>query len=403
MASVIREKRNGRTLYRVQFTNGDKRRQKIRLGGVSLKDAQAIASKVDALNSAKISGGSWQPDLASWVAGLGQDLADKLAEAGLIEPKASATLGEFLTQYVAGRKDGIAVNTFENYCGTKRLLLEHFGEDKALRSLTLRDADTWHAFLSRRFSDASVSQHVGRAKLMLRVAQRYRLIESNPFADLHRGSERNDERQHFITLAVAQQVLDACPDAELRLCVALARLGGLRTPSEPLALRWGDIDWGRERFTVTSAKTARKGKPWRVVPLFPSLRPYLEEAFALADEGSEYVITRYRQGNYHDRLLRILRKAGIEPWPRLWHNLRASCQTELENHFPSHVVCSWLGNTEAVARRHYLQVTEEHFARAVAPRSAKECPTPCPTYSPPISLSCSSVTPSSAAAYSSSE
>jgi hypothetical protein len=29
-----------------------------------------------------------------------------------------------------------------------------------------------------------------------------------------------------------------------------------------------------------------------------------------------------------------------------------------------HVVCSWIGNTQAVAAEHYLQVTDEHFARA---------------------------------------
>jgi hypothetical protein len=50
-----------------------------------------------------------------------------------------------------------------------------------------------------------------------------------------------------------------------------------------------------------------------------------------------------------------------QPWPRLWHNLRASAQTNLANLFPAHVVCEWLGNTAAVARDHYLQVTEAHF------------------------------------------
>ena len=29
-----------------------------------------------------------------------------------------------------------------------------------------------------------------------------------------------------------------------------------------------------------------------------------------------------------------------------------------------HVVCSWIGNTKAVAAKHYLQTTEEHFRKA---------------------------------------
>jgi hypothetical protein len=28
-------------------------------------------------------------------------------------------------------------------------------------------------------------------------------------------------------------------------------------------------------------------------------------------------------------------------------------------------VCAWIGNTVAVARKHYLQVTDEHFEQAV--------------------------------------
>ena len=63
-------------------------------------------------------------------------------------------------------------------------------------------------------------------------------------------------------------------------------------------------------------------------------------------------------------MLRIIRRAGVQPWPRLFHNLRASRQTELTNDFPSHVVADWLGNSPAIAQRHYLKTTEEHFQRA---------------------------------------
>lgn len=37
----------------------------------------------------------------------------------------------------------------------------------------------------------------------------------------------------------------------------------------------------------------------------------------------------------------------------------------LTERFPSHVVCSWLGNSEDIAKRHYLQVTDDHFAAAI--------------------------------------
>jgi hypothetical protein len=69
--------------------------------------------------------------------------------------------------------------------------------------------------------------------------------------------------------------------------------------------------------------------------------------------------------NLRTQLLRIIKRAGLKVWPKLFQNLRSTRQTELEELFPSHVVCAWIGNSEKVARKHYLQVTDEHFAKAV--------------------------------------
>ena len=109
------------------------------------------------------------------------------------------------------------------------------------------------------------------------------------------------------------------------------------------------------------------------------LQPFLLECFEAADDGAEYVIERNRppvlktgggwsHANLRTRFAEIIRRAGLEQWPRLWHNLRASRQTELADQFPSHVVCAWIGNSESVAREHYLQVTPEHIAKAIASR-----------------------------------
>jgi integrase len=195
------------------------------------------------------------------------------------------------------------------------------------------------------------------------------LIDRNPFKDADRATSSGDRRrQFFVTREITSRVLDALPDAEWRLLFALSRFAGLRCPSEHLCLRWSDVDFAAGRMLVTSPKTEHHdGKESRTVPIFPELRPYLEEVYDLAIDGTEFAITRYRRSNANLRtsLIRYIRRAGLEPWPKLFNNLRSSCQTELEEHFPSHVVCAWLGNSERVAREHYLQVTEAHFERAI--------------------------------------
>jgi hypothetical protein len=152
----------------------------------------------------------------------------------------------------------------------------------------------------------------------------------------------------------------------------------VRCPSETLALTWQDVDWARGRLLIHSPKKEYlEHGAGRWLPIFPELRPYLEEAFELAEPGARYVITRYREKgvNLRTQFRRIIRKAGQDPWPKLFHNLRATRQTELTAEYPIHVVCSWLGNTALIAAKHYLQVTEADFDRAAAvrPESAADC------------------------------
>ena len=76
--------------------------------------------------------------------------------------------------------------------------------------------------------------------------------------------------------------------------------------------------------------------------------------------------TRYRDANANlrTRLTRIIERAGLEVWPKLFQNLRLARETELAEQHPIHVVCPWLDNNKAIAAKHYLQVTDAHFQSA---------------------------------------
>ena len=193
----------------------------------------------------------------------------------------------------------------------------------------------------------------------------------NSFEGISCTVSGNPERIHFVDLDTIKKVIDACSDYEWRLLIALARFGGLRCPSETLELRWGDIDWEKGRMTVRSKKTEHhEGKASREVPIFPELRPFLEEAWEQAEAGQEYVITRYRgNANLRTQLQKIIKRAGVTPWPKLWQNLRANRATELAGVFPGHVASAFLGHSERVAQKHYWQVTDEDFKKRAQKRA----------------------------------
>lgn len=51
-------------------------------------------------------------------------------------------------------------------------------------------------------------------------------------------------------------------------------------------------------------------------------------------------------------------------WCKPFQNLRSTLETELLKTFPVHVACAWIGNSPAVAMKHYAQGTDDHFAKA---------------------------------------
>lgn len=366
MASIVNDPGGRKRLF---FYCPDGERRSIRLGKVSQRAADAIKVKVDDLESAIISGCGWKPETARWVAEIPDSLANKLAAKGMIPHRKKdkvELLDAFCDTYIKGRAN-LKPNTKRNFEATRKRLVDHFGAERSLAEISAGDADDWRETLLKRLSMATVSREVKRARQYFRAAVRKRIITENPFADLASPAQVNSTREFFITADATAKVLEACPNNEWRLIVALSRYGGLRCPSEHLNLKWGDIDWDRGRITVRSPKTAHlAGGGSRIVPLFPELKPYLDQAWVEAKDKAEFVVTcrRDTNTNLRTRFLKIIERAGLKPWPRLFHNLRASRQTELTAQFPLHVVCEWIGNSALIADKHYLQVTDDHYADA---------------------------------------
>ena len=155
-------------------------------------------------------------------------------------------------------------------------------------------------------------------------------------------------------------MLDSCPDDQWRLILALSRFGGVRCPSETLALIWADVDFANGTIRVRSCKTEHhEGGGARTIPLFAELEPLLLAEFARLPEGTDLeatpVISRYRDPsvNLRTQLERIIKRAGLTGWPKLFHNLRASRETELMREYDLATVCKWIGNSPAVAAKHY--------------------------------------------------
>lgn len=351
---------------------GDGHRFRIRLGRVTRRDCNTFRQNVEALVSNRITSRPPEPYLAKWLSSLPPRHLAMLQKHGLAGGVGAlnVTLESFLEDYFANL--AVKPGTRLIYGHTRRKLLDFFPKGQLLRAITPLQGDQFRTYLSQlkdkqKLSASTINRRVGLARQFLHKAVKRKLLADNPFADVRAGQQVNTVRQFFLTREDADKVLAACPNPEWQLLFGLARFAGLRIPSESSLLTWDDVEWDKGRFRVRSPKTEHhQGGEMRWVPIFPELHPYLLQAYQRRNDGSNFVLpTRCgSNANLRTQFCRILRKAGLKPWPKLFQNLRSTCQTELQEKYGPAKACRWIGNSLRVAEKHYIQATEDEFLLA---------------------------------------
>lgn len=363
MASVYRD--SARDGWRVQvYVRGVRR--KLWVGPVSKSAAMAIGRNLDALVLARDTGTVASETVRAWVRGISPRIRKRLIAWGLADVAAAAdplptTLGAFWEAYRTERSDWKERTRLRWRASAEHILAE-LGSDTDLLAVTVADAGRFARWARANFADSHAGKLISDAKHLFRVAVDSRQVPENPFAKIDCRQRHDSSRGAYVSAEIARRLMSAS-DPYYAALIASARFGGLRVPSEPLALRWSTIDWESQLIVVDSPKTGL-----RTIPIFAAMRPSLEELYANAPEGSDWVFFRSRRSlgtAARQRLLQAARVCGVEPWPKLWMNLRASCRTDLLNDFPAHVVNAWLGHSGKVGAEHYDRVHSGHIEQAV--------------------------------------
>ena len=367
MASIAREKTTTGVRYYIQLSPGeDQGRAKIRLGRVTKKQAGSAKTHIENLIASRKTGSVMPPATQQWLADLPGMLRDRLEKLRIAAPRdAGKRYGvvEWVGRYISKRPD-VKEATRRKWRDVERKLRAFF-RNEYIGDVTVQAGKDFRVYLQSvaGLSENSIRRQIGIARQFFNAAVDANLIRKNPFKGQPVSVRPNESRFFFITPEMARKVLEACPDAEWRLIFGLVRFGGLRCPSEVLRLKWEDVLWDRDRFVVHASKTEHHADGGiRTVPMFPELKPLFQDAFDNARDGAIYCVEGYRDKsvNLRTQLTRIVKRAGIEPWPKLFQNLRSTRETELFKLTNGNVkaVCSWIGNSPVVAMQHYAQVTE---------------------------------------------
>ena len=335
------------------------------------KQRARIKSAAEDLAEAITTGRKPGKAAAGFIAEMPKHLRDRFISCGLLaEPKIKTNKAlwyAYLREVERNRKPG----TWDYYDAVGKRFLSHFPESGNPAEITRADGEGWKEALKiGGYSEATIANSLRGACGVFNWAVRQGVTEENPFKGIPKGASDNPKRMFFVPMSWYESLLDSCPSQSWRTLLALCRIGGLRSPSETSRLTWDKVNWEKGSLLVESPKTEHhSGKGSRLVPLFPRLRDELMKQWEQAEEGGPpFILTgiKWESTSLARNFKKIIFHAGLTAWERLFQNLRESRANEIWSEYPRHVAAAWMGHSERVAMKHYLQVTDDQFKNALS-------------------------------------
>ena len=374
-------KHAGKTFYRTQPVLPNGKRLTIRLGTGSKKAEASVKSISDLIDSIN-AGVEPSASTKSWIADtVDASLAGLLLANGLIaelperldETRKAMTIGSLADEFIRTRGAGQAETTITIYRKAKRNLVDCLGDVDITTIKTADAREFWRWLLEegdqrskpdalRGLASNTAKQRLRFARAFFEMAVEDELITKNPFKARGLTTSQTAAEKTYVPAATIENVIEHCPTLEWKLLFALIRAIPTRVPSEIRELTWADVDVEQNRILIHSPKTRKIGKSARLVPIFDSFKPLLDQAYFEADDHAVYVFPRLRTLSNLGKLAGdILTKAKIEIWPNFFNSLRATAETDLMDAYGLRRACQWAGNSPATAMKNYALIRKTDF------------------------------------------
>ena len=368
--TIAKTKSGTVTGYNVQWYDGKKRRSiYLNTSRYSMATAERFKEGIETLlyyqrkDSVVL-----DPKTEQWLTALSDDLKSKLEQHGLIAVTKQKTCRLLWDTFLKYRTDDVKPRTIIYYLSCRKLFDVEFSPEDSIEVITPDRLLDWRKSLLSKYAKAGVSSRLKVVNTLLNWAVDHDWLSKNPMQKIPRGSFVNRDKDRIISMEEYAKLLNACPNQEYRTIIALARIGGLRCPSELKLLRWSDIKWEQNRFVVQSLKTEHHARHReRTVPLFSELRHELERHFSSEKaKGNEFVIQGFQGTTWglYKQFQAISRDAGLGNIVRPFDNMRMSRSNEVVRRWGETRESLWIGHTDRVRQEHYFRLNDEDFSEA---------------------------------------
>jgi integrase len=217
-----------------------------------------------------------------------------------------------------------------------RQIVKHFGPDFLPVDVTEQRIDKFLAWLRQTgpngegCSNATINRYLSALRVMLKRAQRLRLVQDLPLFPERRLLKESEPRQLVLQEEWYLALLDELERMEHRQSVKLTRflwLMGCRV-SEALELTWDRVELDRKGHILF---TKTKGGKARRLPLPGEVRQLLASQARQGDKVFRICYRTYAE-HYSEAKHRVADRLGLSPDTRKqWviHTLRHTCLTRL--------------------------------------------------------------------------
>lgn len=286
-----------------------------------------------------------------------EDMVQKHLAEG-VQHRAKATLGDWCNRYIRLRTAELSRPTRLIHQRVTESLIEHFGFDRDLASITRADMADWRAGVGATRAESTACKYSRTAKVIFSRAVDEEILDRSPASKLRSTAPVQDPfSRRLITADEVEAVIER--PGPHRVAIAIAWHAGLRT-SEITHLRWTDIQADRlivrPRDGVQSSK--QRGREVR-------LEPELRSLLLAIDEPRDGTVCRLIETGQVNLLSRFARSAceSADVRPFTLQDLRRARDTRWHMEYPAHVCCAWMGHSESVARQHYLAIPDVYYSR----------------------------------------
>jgi integrase len=348
----MRAYKTGQGVWQLNFSLSGKQRTLYLGKKFTASAAERVSRLVTEIIACRDRGDKLPVDLLYRVRELSPRVRESLERFGLVTNCFGMTLKELFRCHEQ-TKERQKIGTIRHYREWYNRFIGFFGANVKVSSITKEKAEKFADFCEDALSPCTIYRGLGTCRAIFDYAVSKGVIAVDPFSNIYRGQRTNEERMYYVERDVIAKVLSYCSDNYERLIVVLARYGGLRIPSEIRNIRYRD-------FADTIIKIHKDTKTGaRDVPLFREIKDVFSRLSGSPDDLIFSDNYRTDWGAW-TMLSNILEYNGVERWPKLFVNLRASCIMDLvEYGYSEKTLDAIFGNSTEVRKTHYIKLQQE--------------------------------------------